>query len=91
LIENPFIKKKRVMKINIKYFAALREQANKSEEIIDTTYSTPGDIYTELKSKYNFSLNVDELKVAVNDCYEDFDYELKEMDTIVFIPPVAGG
>ena len=79
------------MKINIKYFASLREQANKSEEIINTVYTKPTDIYAELKSKYNFSLNVDELKVAVNDCYEDFDYELKEMDTIVFIPPVAGG
>ena len=79
------------MKINVKYFAALREQANKSEEIINTTYTKPGDIYAELKSKYNFSLSIDELKVAVNDCYEDFDYELKEMDTVVFIPPVAGG
>ncbi|MCH8942501.1 MAG: MoaD/ThiS family protein [Bacteroidetes bacterium] len=79
------------MKISVKYFAALREQASISEEIIDTVYSKPGDIYAELKLKYNFSLNIDELKVAVNDCYEDFGYELKEMDTIVFIPPVAGG
>ena len=79
------------MKISVKYFAALREQASKSKEIIDTVYSKPGDIYAELKLKYNFSLNIDELKVAVNDCYEDFGYELKEMDTIVFIPPVAGG
>ncbi|MCH7827266.1 MAG: MoaD/ThiS family protein [Bacteroidetes bacterium] len=79
------------MKINVKYFASLREQANKSEEIIDTAFCKPGDIYSELKLKYNFSLKIDELKVAVNDCYEDFSYELKEMDTIVFIPPVAGG
>ena len=79
------------MKINVKYFASLREQANKSEEIVDTAFCKPGDIYSELKLKYNFSLKIDELKVAVNDCYEDFGYELKEMDTIVFIPPVAGG
>jgi len=79
------------MKINIKYFASLREQANKSEEIIETTYAKPSEIYNELKKKYNFSLELNELKVAVNDCYEDFNYEMKEMDTLVYIPPVAGG
>ncbi len=79
------------MRINVKYFAALREQAGKSEEVINTAFNKPLEIYNELKEKYNFSLNADELKVAVNDCYEDFDYELNEMDTIVFIPPVAGG
>ncbi len=79
------------MRINVKYFAVLREQANKSEEIIETAFDKPLDIYKELKEKYNFSLEMNELKVAVNDCYEDFNFELKEMDSLVFIPPVAGG
>ena len=79
------------MKINVKYFASLREQANKSDELIETKFNNPSDIYKELKIKYDFSLNENELKVAVNDCYENFNYELKEMDTVVFIPPVAGG
>jgi len=79
------------MKIQIKYFATLREQAGKSEEIIDTTSDNPKSVYQELKDKYNFSLQISELQVAVNDNYEDFNYKLKEMDTVVFIPPVAGG
>jgi len=79
------------MKIQIKYFAALREQAGKSEEIIDTLADNPKGVYQELKDKYNFSLQISELQVAINDNYEDFNYELKESDTIVFIPPVAGG
>lgn len=79
------------MKIQIKYFAALREQAGKGEEIIDTNAGNPQNIYQELKDKYNFSLQVSELQVAINDNYENFNYVLKEMDTVVFIPPVAGG
>jgi len=79
------------MKIKIMYFAALREQAKKSDEILETSFTNPNDIYNYLKRKYNFSLEINELKVAVNDFYEDFDFELKEMDSLVFIPPVAGG
>jgi sulfur-carrier protein len=79
------------LKIKIKYYASLREQAGKSEEIIESSQTNPREIYEELKKKYNFSLNVDELQVAVNDNYEDFDYELSDSDSLVFIPPVAGG
>ncbi len=79
------------MKIQIKYFAALREQAEKSNEIIETDSKNPKEVYTELKKKYNFTLAVSELQVAVNDNYENFEYELENMDTLVFIPPVAGG
>ena len=79
------------MKIQIKYFAALREQAGKSEEIVETSFNNPEFIYELLKMKYNFSFEVSDLQVAVNDSYENFDFELKDMDTLVFIPPVAGG
>ncbi len=79
------------MKIQIKYFAALREQAGKSEEVIETDSINPMKIYAELKEKYNFTLESSELQIAVNDSYENFNFELKDMDTLVFIPPVAGG
>ncbi|PIW70260.1 MAG: molybdopterin synthase sulfur carrier subunit [Ignavibacteriales bacterium CG12_big_fil_rev_8_21_14_0_65_30_8] len=79
------------MKIKVIYFAALREQAKKNDEIIETSFTNPADIYNLLKKKYNFTLEINNLKVAVNDCYENFDFEIKEMDSLVFIPPVAGG
>jgi len=79
------------MNIQIKYFAALREQSGKSEETIKTDAETPGDIYSELKKKYQFTLDTDKLQIAVNDNYESFDYRLKDFDVLVFIPPVAGG
>ena len=79
------------MKIKIKYYASLREQAQKSEEVLEVSSNKPEDIYDELKKKYGFTLDISELQIAVNDNYEDINFELKDSDTIVFIPPVAGG
>jgi len=79
------------MKIQIKYFAALREQSGKSDEIIETEANSPEEIYSDLKKKYGFTLDTNELQVAINDNYENFNYQLKDHDTLVFIPPVAGG
>ena len=36
-------------------------------------------------------LDVDTLKVAVNDSYSTMDHPLREGDRVVFIPPLAGG
>lgn len=79
------------MKINVKYFALLKEQASKSFESIDTTASTPELLYKELAGQYNFSLNVSRVKVSVNNEFKSIDTVLQENDTVVFIPPVAGG
>lgn len=79
------------MKLIIKYFAALREQAGVGEEVIETDAPSPQAVYEELKDKYGFSLSADILKVSVNNKYSTMDHELKERDSLVFIPPVAGG
>lgn len=79
------------MKIDIKYYASLREQADKNFETIDTDAKTPKDLYSKLQEKYNFSFCASQLKVAINSNFDSFDNLLKEGDTIVFIPPVAGG
>jgi molybdopterin converting factor small subunit len=77
--------------INIKYYALLREQRGENGEVVTTTASTPFELYGELKLKYKFSLAVDMLKVAINDDFQDWGYELQDKDSVVFIPPVAGG
>lgn len=79
------------MKVNVKYFAAMREAAGKSGEVIETEAKTPDELYEELSQRYSFQLKKDHLKVAINEEYSAFTNELCEMDTIVFIPPVAGG
>ena len=79
------------MKIKIKYFAALREQAGMSEETLETSSSTANELLLEVKEKHGLKLSTKHLKVAVNEEYKPFSTLLNENDTVVFIPPVAGG
>lgn len=77
--------------INVKYFAILREQRGLSEEEIETAAETARALYDELQNRHAFSLEPSRLKVVVNDAFSDWEHELKQGDTVVFIPPVAGG
>lgn len=79
------------MQIKTIYFASLRDSTSKEEEIFETEAKTPEELFQELNEKYSFSVNRKSLKVAVNQSFEAFNYPLKENDTIVFIPPMAGG
>jgi len=79
------------MKVKVIYFAAMREQAKLNEEWVDTDSKNPQDLFAELNKTHNFKIDQSHLKVAINETYSEFDTELREMDTIVFIPPVAGG
>ncbi len=75
----------------IQYFALLREQAGRSEERVTTAASTPAELYAELKARHPFKLGRDQLRVAVNAEFRDWESALADGDSVVFIPPVAGG
>ena len=77
--------------LRIHYFALLREQAGRSEEHITTSATTPAELYAELAARYPFQLRREQLKVAVNAEFRDWAAPLADGDSVVFIPPVAGG
>ena len=77
--------------LRIQYYAILREQAGRSEETIDTSAGTPAELYAELRQRHPFQLTSAQLKVALNSEFSDWQTPLKHGDTVVFIPPVAGG
>jgi molybdopterin-guanine dinucleotide biosynthesis protein A len=79
------------MQLNIQYYALMREQAGRSDETLDTTAATPADLYSELKARYGFTLPREQLKVAVNSEFASWSQRLASGDSVVFIPPVAGG
>jgi molybdopterin converting factor small subunit len=79
------------MQLKIQYYALMREQAGRSEEILETSAPTPADVYGELAARYGFTLTRDQLKVAVNSEFSDWTRRLNAGDAVVFIPPVAGG
>jgi molybdopterin-guanine dinucleotide biosynthesis protein A len=77
--------------VRIQYYAILREQAGRSEETLDTSAGTPAELYAELRQRHPFQLTSAQLKVALNSEFSDWQTPLQHGDTIVFIPPVAGG
>jgi molybdopterin-guanine dinucleotide biosynthesis protein A len=79
------------LQINVQYYALLREQAGRSSESLVTTAATPRELYQELKGRYPFSLAPEMLRVAINSEFGDWGQRLRSGDSVVFIPPVAGG
>jgi molybdopterin converting factor subunit 1 len=79
------------MQLKIQYYALLREQAGRSDEMLETTMCTPAELYGELAARYGFTLAADQLRVAVNNEFSDWTRKLSAGDAVVFIPPVAGG
>jgi molybdopterin-guanine dinucleotide biosynthesis protein A len=77
--------------LRIQYYAILREQAGRNEETLDTTAATPAELYDELRRRHPFQLAASQLKVALNSEFSDWHTPLRHGDTVVFIPPVAGG
>lgn len=80
-------------KVQVEWFALLRECAGRSNEEIDieTEDATPAELWSRLAEKYNFPLTSKDVRVAINDRFADFDAKITGGDKIVFIPPVSGG
>ena len=77
-------------KLTVEYFAVLREQAGKDSENIETNAETADELFGELESRYGFP-TLSSMKVAINDEFSSWNASLNDGDTVVFIPPVAGG
>src|SRR5580704_10896687 len=77
--------------LTVQYFALLREQTGRREEALASAAGTPLELYQELRQRYPFTLGSDVLRVAVNSEFADWTTPLRSGDTVVFIPPVAGG
>jgi molybdopterin converting factor subunit 1 len=78
-------------RVNLRYYALLREQAGRQSEAVDTAAATPAALYAELAARHGFRLPASQLRVAVNAAFGDWQQPLEDGDEIVFIPPVAGG
>ena len=77
--------------LHIEYYASLREARGLSRESLQSDASTPGGLYESLRAEHSFRLRADQLRVVVNEEFAAWDAPLQDGDTVVFIPPVAGG
>jgi molybdopterin converting factor subunit 1 len=76
--------------INIEYFAILREHVGLSKEVLETSAANAAELYDELNSRHAFP-DIGKMKVAINDEFSEWNAKLVDGDSVVFIPPVAGG
>ncbi|HEU0225306.1 MAG TPA: MoaD/ThiS family protein [Steroidobacteraceae bacterium] len=78
-------------RLQLRYYALLREQAGRAAETVESPAHTPRELYAELAARHGFRLAPSQLQVAVNSAFADWDRRLADGDEVVFIPPVAGG
>jgi molybdopterin converting factor subunit 1 len=78
-------------RLTVEYYALLREQAGRRSETLQSEAATARELYTELATRYPFTLPVELLRVAVNAEFADWSTALRDGDAVVFLPPVAGG
>jgi molybdopterin-guanine dinucleotide biosynthesis protein A len=78
-------------RLRIQYFALLREQAGRAEETVTSGAADARALYEELRARHGLKLRPEQLRVAINEEFGDWSQPLHEGDTLVFLPPVAGG
>lgn len=79
------------MQIKIIYFAQLADLAGKTEETRDVTDSSPAALYAEIQAAYQFPHEFTQLQVAINHELSAHETELKDGDSVAFLPPMTGG
>ena len=79
------------MKINVTYYAMFREEAGCSSEQVEIESCKAVLVFEALQKKYDFSMSRSHVRLAINDAFVDWETPLNDGDSIVFIPPVAGG
>jgi molybdopterin synthase sulfur carrier subunit len=77
--------------VRLEYFALLREQRGLDAETVLTECGTARELYREIAASHGFTLPEERVRVAVNNAFVPWDRTLAANDTVVFIPPVAGG
>ena len=77
--------------IRVEYFAMLRERAGVESETVQTLAANAVELFDELNRRHGFQLSTKNLRVAVNDQMASWQNALATGDTVVFIPPTAGG
>ncbi|NBB79527.1 MAG: molybdopterin synthase sulfur carrier subunit [Verrucomicrobia bacterium] len=79
------------MNVEILYFAQLADFAGKTGETRTLEDPSPAKLYAELQQAYHFPHEFQQLQVAINHELSAHQTELKDGDSIAFLPPMTGG
>ena len=77
------------MPITVKYFASLREQMGRDQDLLNASKArTVGDVWQQVSDGQPLPSNT---LCAVNMEYVDSGHQVREGDEVAFFPPVTGG
>jgi molybdopterin synthase sulfur carrier subunit len=82
------------MKFKIRYFASLRETIGRSQEEVESTASTVGQVRDELLARGGVYLCLQRdrsVRMALNQVMVNEDAMLMDQSELAFFPPVTGG
>ena len=83
------------MKLDIRYFAWLRERVGTGHETVETEAATVADLVEELRARedrYEMAFSdLSALRVAVDQELTDFDASIAGAREVAFFPPMTGG
>lgn len=86
------------MKINVKYFASIREAVGQGSEVLQTSATTLGQLRNELAARggayaecLDAAFKGKTLRMALNQDMSSDDAVLLEGCEVAFFPPVTGG
>lgn len=77
--------------VTVRYFATLREERGRAEEVVRTTTESADALYAELKEHHKLSLPIEAVRLALNSEFSSWDPILEDGDDIGLLPPVSGG
>ena len=78
-------------RVNVLYFASLRDAARMAGETVETGATDLAALYAELKLRHAFALPREHLRVAVDGAFARWEDVPGADSEIAFIPPVSGG
>lgn len=83
------------MKLDVLYFAWVRERVGLSREIVETQATTVADLVAELRAREDryaaAFADTAALRVAADQQLTEFDAPLAGVREIAFFPPMTGG
>ena len=79
------------MRVEVLYFASLRDAAGMDSEHVQTVAVDAAALYASLQARHGFAFPRERLRVALDGAFADWHAPLREGATVAFIPPVSGG
>ncbi len=79
------------IRVDVLYFAALRDAAGIASEQVATGSVDLAALYAELQARHHLPFPQRQLRVAVDGEFAHWGDALRAGSTVAFIPPVSGG